>query len=229
VTPNDPRNALSTLGGKALAQVFGVLAKVRRTKPLHPRGSVVPIRLVRTGLNPGFGVPWLDEPGVDTGVARFSRSIGLPSELPDILGLALRLEGADGPHDLLLSTTGRRPVLRSMLIPRIAPLTTYGSLFPYETPRGSVVFGGWPAPATAQAPAVLALQVASPVGVWREFGRLELAALPEHASDDLLDLDPVVHPLPGLRISPRFVALREPAYASARAHRPDSERETPVR
>jgi hypothetical protein len=224
---SDPRNALATIGGKALAGLFGAVASVRRKKPLHPRGSVVRIRLVRTGLHPGFGVPWLDEPGVDTGVARFSRSIGLPSELPDILGLALRLEGSDGPHDLLLATTGRRPVLRSVLIPRIAMLTTYGSLFPYDTPRGSVVFAAWPAPATASAPAVLALLVAPPVGAWREFGRLELAALPEHASDELLDLDPVVHPLPGLRISPRFAALREPAYASARAHRPDFNPGTP--
>lgn len=219
---NDPLDALWSVGGKALARVFGAAARLRRTKPLHPHGSVVPVRLVRTGLDPGYGVPWLDESGVDTGVARFSRSIGLPSGLPDILGLAIRLDGPDAPHDLLLATTGRRPVLRSMLFPRIAPLATYGTLFPYETPLGSVVLAAWPSPATTHVPAVLALAVAAPLGSWREFGRLELAARPEHASDQQLDLDPVLHPLPGLMLSRQFAKLREPAYASARAHRPDS-------
>jgi hypothetical protein len=213
--------AVSSVAGQALGQVFGALAVVRRKKPLHPRGSVVPIRLIRTGLNPGFGVPWLDESGTDTGTARFSRSIGLPSGFPDVLGLAIRFEGSAGPHDLLLSTTGRRPVLRSVLIPRISPLTTYGSLFPYETPRGSVVFAAWPTSSSGHAPAVFTLAVASPIGAWREFGRLELAVLPEHASDGRLDLDPVLHPLPGLPLSRRFAEMREPAYASARKHRPD--------
>jgi hypothetical protein len=224
----DPRDALSTIGGKALAGLFGAVAGVRRKKPLHPRGSVVPIRLVRTGLNPGFGVPWLDEPGVDAGLARFSRSVGLPSGLPDILGLAVRLEQPEGPSDLLLASTGQRPILRSLLVPRITPLAaTYGSLFPYETPRGNVVFAAWPAPAVRSSRAAFTVAVASPVGTWREFGRLELAMLPEQATDQTLDLDPVVHPLPGLTLTRQFAALREPAYASARKHRPDSRPETP--
>lgn len=231
VTGIGPLETLSSAGGKALGQLFGVAAALRRKKPLHPRGSVVPIRLIRTGLDPGFRVPWLDDPGSDIGVARFSRSIGLPDALPDILGLAVRLEGPEGPHDLLLATTGRRPVLRSVLLPWVTPLTaTYGSLFPYATPRGNVVFAAWlaeSAPELSGAPAAFTLAVASPVGAYREFGRLELEALPGQGSDDSLDFDPVVHPLPGLAMSRGFAALREPAYASARAHRPDSDPSMP--
>ena len=196
-----------------------------------PRGSVVPVRLIRDGCEPGLGVPWLDEPGIDTGIARLSRSIGLPDGLPDILGLAIRLERSGQPHDLLLATTGRRPVLRSVLVPRITPLTaTYGSLFPYETPRGNVVFAAWPvesAPESGDAPAVFTLAVGAPRGPLRVFGRLELEELPGRAGDNSLDFDPVVHPLPGLALARDFAALREPAYASARAHRPDSDPRTP--
>ena len=63
---------LSSLGGKALGQFFGAAAALRRKKPLHPRGSVVPIRLIRNGLDPGFGVPWLDDPGTDTLARKFA-------------------------------------------------------------------------------------------------------------------------------------------------------------
>jgi hypothetical protein len=220
---DDVRSALSSVGGKALGQVFGAAAALRRKKPLHPRGSVVPIRLVRGGLYPGLGVPWLDEPGIDTGIARFSRSVGLPSALPDILGLAIRLEAPGQQHDLLLATTGRRPVARSVLVPRSTPLTaTYGSLFPYETPQGNVVFAAWPVSLASHAPAAFTLAVATPVGAWHEFAVLELQEEPQQASDETLDFDPVLHPLPGLALSRRFAALREPAYASARAHRPGS-------
>lgn len=225
---NASAEAVSSVAGQALGQVFGAAAALRRKKPLHPHGSVVPVRLARAGLQPGLGVPWLDEPGVDTGVARFSRSVGLPSGLPDILGLGIRFEQPDGPGDLLLASTGRRPILRSLLVPRFTALSaTYGSLFPYETPRGKVVFAAWPTTVASHTPAAFSVAVASPVGAWREFGRLELAALPGSSSDQSVDLDPVVHPLPGLRLARGFAALREPAYSSARAHRPDSHPGTP--
>jgi hypothetical protein len=56
-----------------------------------------------------WGVPWLDDPGTDVGIVRFSRAAGLPAPVPDVLGLALRLGAAGRQHDLLLATTGMRP------------------------------------------------------------------------------------------------------------------------
>ena len=46
-------------------------------------------RIYRHGLDPGTGVPWIDEPGEDE-VVRLSRAIGLRG-LPDIHGLAVRV------------------------------------------------------------------------------------------------------------------------------------------
>lgn len=67
------------------------------------------------------GAPWapagstlLSAPGVHTAIVRFSRSIGAPRPLPDLLGMSLRVLDAYGPdrhQDFLLVTCGARPLL----------------------------------------------------------------------------------------------------------------------
>ncbi|MGW1607564.1 hypothetical protein ACWCQV_42900, partial [Streptomyces eurythermus] len=42
------------------------------------------------------GAPWLDGPGRSPATVRLSRAAGLPRRLPDVLGLAVRVERADG-------------------------------------------------------------------------------------------------------------------------------------
>jgi hypothetical protein len=65
-----------------------------------------------------LGLPWLDEPGTDVGMVRFSRAAGLPAPAPDVLGFALRLQALGTQHDLLLASTGMRPGWRHVLFPR---------------------------------------------------------------------------------------------------------------
>jgi len=77
------------------------------TKPLHPRGVVLPATVHRYGAPAAFGVPWLDEPGSQPALVRFSRGGGLPTPLPDVLGIALRIDPDGDPGDLLFATTGR--------------------------------------------------------------------------------------------------------------------------
>ncbi|MDQ3905986.1 MAG: hypothetical protein M3300_11230 [Actinomycetota bacterium] len=90
----------------------------------------------RTGSTYGrWGVSWLDDPGSDVGIVRFSRAAGLPAPAPDVLGLALRLHATGTQHDLLLATTGMRPGWRHGLVARRHALRVpYGSLLPYEAP-----------------------------------------------------------------------------------------------
>ena len=211
-------NLLARGAGNVLGGVFGAAARLRRTKPLHPKGAVVAATVERTGSGRRWGVPWLDEPGSDAGFVRLSRSLGLPAALPDILGMALRILDADGPHDLLLASSGVAPGPRFLLLPRRQPGTTYGSLFPYRTPAGNVLLSAMP----TDDPLVFGLYVASPLGPWDRFGTLRLEANPSTSSDALVDLDPVVNPLPGLALAPAFAALREPSYAAARRGRPDT-------
>src|SRR5690242_17282611 len=108
--------ALADAGGVVLAATLSAVAAVRRAaKPLHPEGAVVLGRLERTGAQPGTGVPWLDDAGVDEVFVRRSRAVGLPDSLPDIHGLAVRVPVGPGHADLLFASTGRGLVTRFLL------------------------------------------------------------------------------------------------------------------
>lgn len=206
-----PARTAASAAGNLLGGVFGAVAAVR-PKPLHPRGHVVRGRLERTGTGRTWGVPWLDDPGSDTCLVRLSRSLGLPEGWPDVLGLTVRLDRPDGPHDLLLASTGWAPGARHVLVPRTDALSTrYGSLFTYATPAGPAVLGAAP-----ESPESFALHVAPPLGSWERFGTLQLEPAADDAPDRDVAFDPVTHPLPGMALSPLLQRLREPAYAAAR-------------
>lgn len=216
-----PGATVARVTGDALGLVLGGLAAVRRGKPLHPRGHVVRGTLVRTGSPEPWGVPWLDQPGRDDAVVRFSHAVGLPDGWPDVLGLALRFDGDGHDHDLLLATTGVGALSRFVLVPRVdAADASYGSLLPYATPRGPVVLAAVPTGWVDGAPA-FGLEVAAVQGPWLRFGLLRLAQDPASAEDAHLDLDPVEHPLPGLAPTRVHATLRSPAYRAARLLRPE--------
>lgn len=210
----------TALAGRVLSGAFGVLANIRGGKPLHPHGVLYDAVVRRTGASQRWGAEWLDEPGVDGGVARLSRAIGLPEAAPDILGLALTFTGPDGErHDMLLATTGTLPGVRHVLFPRYDPRTApYTSLLPYQTPAGLTLIAATPTlpPEQPAGVAGFRLQVAGLLGSWQQFGVLELTERPEGSSDEPVRFDPIRHPLPGLRWPGPLNELREPAYAAAR-------------
>jgi len=214
VRPPRAAGLLPRTAGAVLAAVSGRVARLRGAKPVHPRGSVVRATLRRTGAARPWGSPWLDEPGEDAAVVRLSRSIGLPAPLPDVLGLALRTTGADGDHDLLLSTTGSGRLTRFLLAPRrSAAGARYGSVLPARSPRGLVVLAA--VPVAGGGGARLRLLAATPTGKEEPFGELLLHG-PLDGPDADLAFDPVLNPLPGLAVPAALAALRGPAYAAAR-------------
>lgn len=207
------------LAGAALGGAFGVAAILRRGRPLHPKGVVFDAVIRRSGSRYAWGAEWLDAPGTDYGIARLSRSVGLPERLPDICGLAITFSGADGKRrDLLLATTGLAPGTRLLLVPRRDPRTSsYGSLFPYATSRGPVLLAAIPAAAAPEPAGVLRFRLlaAGLTGRWREFGALEMSERSGAPADEPVRFDPVRNPLPGLRWPEPLALLREPAYAAA--------------
>lgn len=212
-------DTIARTAGGALAGVFGTLARLRPTlKPLHPRGHVTSGRLERHGLTPGVGAAWLDEAGTDTVIVRRSKAVGTPGHLPDIYGLAIRTPLPGGRFgDLLLATTGTRPVARHVLRPTTNPNAPATTLLPYRTASGPVVIGAFPGGGGA----TVELRVARPTGEWRTFATL-------HPGDDraveqtdaVLRFDPVLNPLPGLAPYRWVDLLREPAYRAARRKSP---------
>jgi hypothetical protein len=229
-----------TLGyavSSAMRSAFAVLAAVRGTRALHPVGIDVqgvlhplPNEVLSLGHDP---VPV---------VGRFSKGAGLPGGLPDVLGLALH--GGEGARawDVLLSSSGEGRVGRCLPLPASSWATAWlGSIQPYADADGAHVWlAAEVTPGTvplegnalgslrtrlAKASLTVAL-CASRADIWAPIARVELS-LGDHAHR----FDPVRHPLPGLRLSPRWLSqARAGAYAGSRAgaENPDG-RSAPVR
>lgn len=225
------------VAGLGFALIFRALKVVRPERPIHPKGTVLTGQISKEGLGntdnpqPGqsSGVPWIDLPGSHAVTARYSRSIGLPAPLPDILGLALRLEDDGGPEDVLFATTGWSWPARFALLPRRDPdKATFTTLMPYKGARGPVLLGlttespGAAARGTASSGTgpsagdwVLAMHYARPSGPWIRFGTLTLHSVPA-GGDTGLRFDPVLNPLKSAGTYDWTRRLRAPAYGTAR-------------
>jgi hypothetical protein len=216
------QRAASSVGGTVLAAATHGVASLRPArKPLHPDGEVVQGRIHRRGSDLPTGVAWIDEEGQDDVVVRRSRAIGLPSSLPDIHGLAVRVPTDVGDGDILFATTGLGRITRFVLTasrqPRRRPLTT---LLPYDTDSGALLLA-----ADGVEPGSYDLSWARPSGKWHLFGVLLLSTT--RSDDPEISFDPVARQIPGLRQYPSVRRLRAPAYVRARRSRagtsPDSE------
>lgn len=224
-----PFSKAADVAGRALGALFGVAALLRRGRPLHPRGRTYEFEFLRAGAD--TGVPWLDEPGPTAGLLRASRAVGLPAQVPDIYGMAIRIlvpstDGrgrpggpAERPADLLFASTGQSALGRFVLRVRCTagggPLTT---LLPVRTPRGPLLLRLAPLGPAREGylspPGRMSLSYAIGTGRWMPLGTLRLGAEVVGREDDRHD--PVLHDLPG-QVQYRCVALlREPAYRWAR-------------
>lgn len=203
--------ALASAGLGGIAAGFRATARLRAARAFHPAGEVVGGVLIREGLQPPIGVAWLDGSGRQEVLVRLSRGIGLPRPCPDVLGLAIRVPGPDGPHDLLLSTGGRSVPARHLPIPRRTDRSGYTSIASFRTVAGPVMVGAFPDTTG------FTLQAARPLGRWHRFARLELDAGP--ANDRRIAFDPVRYPIAGLRMPPGLAMLRAAAYAGSRRGR----------
>ncbi|MDQ0673852.1 hypothetical protein QFZ36_001413 [Pseudarthrobacter siccitolerans] len=242
--PRDVAPAVSEAAGHALARLFQVLKAVRPVRPIHPKGVGLTGELTRTGISGSpSGLDWLDAPGTDLVEARFSRSVGLPSRLPDVLGLALRLTASDagargtasdggtasgapggGTADVLFSSTGWRLPGRFLLHPKLdvttAALTT---LMPYRGRNGPVLLGLRTISLAGRSVAcghwVLGLYWAKPAGPWQQCGELRLQAAPEPA-DTPLRFDPLENQPRGAEAYAWTRRLRERSYRAAQQPAP---------
>lgn len=200
--------------GHALAWGLGTVARLRRGKPLHPRGEISRAALEVTDPVPGAGA-FLGSHGSYVGLGRRATAMGLPAPLPDIDGLALRIVVDDRDADLLLASTGTGRWTQHLLVPHrsgaLVPLTT---LLPFETGAGRVVLGLFPTTDDADSPAY-DVRASISSGPWRPVGHLTLEPMPAEDQPDLR-FDPVRNTPPGLTTHPVIVRLRDPAYVAAR-------------
>jgi|tagenome__1003787_1003787.scaffolds.fasta_scaffold20976132_4 hypothetical protein len=221
---------IATLAGRVVAVPLGALARWRRGKPMHPRGVLFEAVLERHGSPSPWGAPWLDGVAVEPATARLSRGAGLPSALPDLLGLAVCIPGGSGAVHLLLSSTGRGRVTRLLPLLRRDSACIYSSIMAYRSDAGCLRIAAFPEVSGVPSdPEPLArdgarrtlrftLAAARGTGPWQAFGRLSLTE-PEQPLDADVRFDAVLHPPTGLVPDGPMARFRAPAYATARAAR----------
>ncbi|MET8987305.1 hypothetical protein ABZW49_17815 [Nonomuraea wenchangensis] len=222
------RQSWTSLTRSGLAAAFGAAARLRHGRPVHASGLVLDAHLCLHGTPEPWGVPFLDQRMDLPGIARLSRSVGVPPPLPDILGLALRWDQDDTSADLLLATSGRTALGRRLLRPATRWTGLYSSLFPYQAGERRVLLGALlhtpvRLPATLDAlaqvvehgPLTVALLAAAPSGPWRPFGQVRLSAPVLTDADLPTRFNPLRHPIAGLPPASWLNDVRDAAYASA--------------
>jgi len=224
----------SGAAGQVLAAFFKALKVLRPNRPIHPTGVALTGTIEKPPGCVGSGILWIDSPGTAAVSARLSRSLGMPSGWPDILGLALRITTEEGPADVLLASTAMSWPGRLLLTAhRYASNSKLTSLMPYKGSRGPVLLAARPEVAGKGVPATpaafrqalatgtwtLGLYHARPTGPWTRFGTLLLTLDPAEA-DTETRFDPLRRPLPGAGTYRWARKLREPSYETARQQLP---------
>jgi hypothetical protein len=117
-----PRPVRLTLdaAGWTVGAGFAVAAAARGGKAVHPHGAVHAAEVEIFGNPDAPPALLLRRAATHSALARFSRSLGLPRPLPDLLGLSLRIADVAGPgqhQDFLLVTSLDAPVLHHAFLP----------------------------------------------------------------------------------------------------------------
>lgn len=164
---------IGTAGGAVIGTVLAGVSALRRAKSVHPRGTVREATVTIHGTGPA-GSALLSQSGEHRAVVRFSRSLGVPTPLPDLLGMAIRVldaYGADRHQDILLITSIDAPVLHHLFVPAAnARRRVYSSSLPYGAGDERFLLGAVPDGEG------FALSVAPLLGRFQTVGRLELGA-----------------------------------------------------
>lgn len=165
--------------GLIVGGMLAGVAKLRSGKAVHPHGVTYAARLALDGA-PAVprGSTLLSTRAEHRAIVRFSRSIGLPRPLPDLLGMSIRVVDAygEGHHqDFLLVTSVDLPVLHHLFLPAgDVQQRPYSSSLPYRAGDRSFLIGARPVPDSPR-----------PDGE-DEFDRLERAALTGRLRFDLV-------------------------------------------
>jgi hypothetical protein len=212
--PRDTRSRLATaagaLPGAAIAVGLGAVAALRRAKPVHPVGRVGAGELEVTSPRPEFRVPLLATRDTHRCTVRFSRTIGLPAPLPDVEGLAVRLE--EPMADLLFASTGTGTLTRFVLeVRRPDQHGAQTTFLPVATDSGALLLRMTPLD-QSDPPLMWELSAAHVGAEWKPVGVLRVA----WGTDKPMRFDPVENVLPGTRQYPLVRVLREPSYLLAR-------------
>jgi len=143
--------AVAAAAGVGVGAALALVAAARRGKAVHPHGEVYAARLVVGGVPAApAAAHLLATAGEHAALVRFSRSLGLPRRVPDLLGMSIRVLGAYGGglhQDFLLVSSIDRPVLHHLFLPaKDVQQRPYSSSLPYRAGTQRFVVGALPDP-----------------------------------------------------------------------------------
>jgi hypothetical protein len=120
---------------------------------VHPHGVAYAARLVVDGApHAPEASTLLSRPATHSALVRFSRSVGVPRPIPDLLGVSLRVSDAYGPgrhQDLLMVTSVDLPVLHHLFVPATdVQQRVYSSSLPFRAGDRTFLVGVTPDPAS---------------------------------------------------------------------------------
>jgi hypothetical protein len=233
--------------GQVLAAPFGLVARLRHARAVHPQGFLCTgTWTITTNLDATNGVSLLRAGARYDVIARPSRGAGLPEAIGDFLAVAVRLVDAHGPgrpQDLLMNSSADVPLLHHLFLP--APhwyAQSYSTCLPYTTPNGSLLIGLLPPQDPPPSPSlhdlrdrisrgvVFGIAVAEPFGRWQRIGELRLDHVLDDADGDV-DFEPVQNTGGNLAPAPAWLQrLRSDAYGWSRRgrHAPRDPRKQPA-
>ena len=139
------------VAGLGVGAVLACLAAARGGKAVHPDGVVHAARLEVHGAAhaPRMSL-LLGTAGEHPAVMRFSRSLGVPRPIPDLLGVSLRVPDAYGAgrhQDFMLVSSIDLPVLHHVFVPaRDVQQRPYSSSLPYRAGGETFLVGVLPDP-----------------------------------------------------------------------------------
>ena len=225
--------------GIAAAALFYTTSTIRRARTFHPIGAAFEATFT-VDQPAGVGVDLLDTPGVHDAVVRLSRGVGLREPWPDVLGLALRVQDAHGlgaHQDLLLVTSGERPIVRHLFVPATSfDAIRFSSVLPYRLGDRDMLFGARSDDLDgrrlflndierdgATSPVRFTIDVATPRGTWEQVARLDIGRQLSDRTADALRFNPA-NTGGGIRPIGVLQAVRRLSYAASQAGRPSSGR-----
>jgi len=137
--------------GYTVGLALAALAAVRRGKAVHPHGAVYEAKLVVSGgANALDGTELFATEGRRRALVRFSRSLGLPRPLPDLLGMSVRVPDAYGVgrhQDFLMVSSVDAPVMHHLFVPASdVQQRPYSSSLPYRVGDRKLLVGAVPRP-----------------------------------------------------------------------------------
>jgi len=140
---------LGEVAGLSLGTVLGAWAGLRRGKAVHPDGVVFDARLVISGDSAApSAARLLADASEHRAIVRFSRSLGVPRPVPDLLGMSIRVLDAygNGQHqDLLIVTSADYPILHHFFLPASdVQQRPYSSSLPYQAGNDTFLVGAMP-------------------------------------------------------------------------------------